>query len=218
MEITNYKDSSKNRLIRKSAAARILIGTISTSTFCVIYSYAHARYRNLDYTFMINWLKGSLIASSLFYTTNEGLLVITKYYGMYTNFWINYSLICYMLSKVHYRYLIRNNVMKWYNAIRYSHKCFLYMCVLNLIFELSIYLTREAYLYDGEDVFDRLSIMIKNNEELNSETLRENFLSSYHILNNSEKINRIKKYIDQHPTNSKIKSIDLYDFYKSKNI
>ena len=86
METPNYKDSNKERLLRKSALPRIIIGTLSTTTICLIYSYAHARYRNLDNSFIKNWLKGSLLASSSFFVLNESFIVFSKYYGIYSNF------------------------------------------------------------------------------------------------------------------------------------
>lgn len=216
MEIPNYKDSSKDKLIRSSALPRTIIGTLSTTTLALIYAYAHARYRNLDNIFIKNWLKGSLIASSLFFTSNEALIVLTKHYGIYTNFWLNYTIISYTLSKYHYRYLIRNSMMKWYNAIRYSHKCFLYLCVFNLVLELCIYLYREAYLYDGEDVLDRLKDYDVNKMDL--ETMLDTFLSSHHVLNSSDKINKLRNFMNDHNNKTLIKTVDLYDFYKTTKI
>ena len=110
--------------------------------------------------------------------------------------------------------------MKWYNAIRYSHKCFLYLCVFNLIIELAIYLLREAYLYDGEDVLDRLRDYVNNNNSntMDLDTLRENFLASHHVLNSSDKMNKIRKYMSENDNKSNFKTIDLYDFYKKNKI
>ena len=220
MELNKYKDGTNNRIIRKSALIRIILGTASTTTICLIYSFTHARYRNLEKTFIKNWFKGSLITSLSFYILNEALIISTKFLNIYSNFWINYTLICYYLSKIHYRYLIRNNIMKWYNAIRYSHKCFLYFCIFNLSIEMILFTIREAYLYDEEDVIDRLNRFLNKSEAkylLSYDDIVENFISPVHVLNNLNKVSNINTYMKENPNGSRINTIDLYEYYKNKN-
>jgi hypothetical protein len=219
----DYIDSNKNNLFRRSALPRIMIGTISSTTIAVLYACAHAKYRKLEISFVANWLKGSSIASLSFYSLNEGLLAATKYYNVYTNFWINYSFICYYLSKVHYRYLIRNHIMKWYNAIRYSHKCFLYFCVFNLIIELGVYLYREVELYDDEDVFDYIKLNLMENgrpsfKNFTFKDLSDYFMTGFHVLNSSDKSKQLRRYMRENPNGSKVETIDLYEFYRTNNI
>jgi hypothetical protein len=218
----DYIDSNKHRLLRKSALSRIILGTLTCTGISVLYATAHAKYRKLDASFIINWLKGSTIFSFSFYTLNEGMFSLSKYYGIYTNFWLNYTIVAYYLSKVHYRYLIRNHIMKWYNAIRYSHKCLLYLCVFNMIIEMGIYLVREIQLYDDEDVFDYIkqNFMEHNKPSFNFtfKELQEHFMKSFHVLNSSDKVKHIKKYMREHPNNSRIETVDLYELYKTNNI
>lgn len=217
----NVQDGSENRLVRKSAITRIILGTITCTGCSVLYALAHAKYRNLDFQFVKNWLKGSLVFSSSFYTLNEGLLAVTKYYGVYTNFWINYSVVCYFLSKVHYRYLIRNHMMKWYMAIKYSHKCFLYFLVANLFIELIVYLFREIQLYDGEDIFDivKNKYMDENgnpNFDMTYDEIEKVFRAPWYLLNSADKVRVMRKHMRENPNHSHIKTIDLYELYKNK--
>jgi hypothetical protein len=95
----NFRDISKKTLFRKSALTRIILGTLSTTSVCFLYSLAHAKYRNFPFSFVKNWLKGSFSFSCLFYSGNEMMYAASNYYGIYTNFWINYSLLAYSLSK-----------------------------------------------------------------------------------------------------------------------
>ena len=151
-----FKDISKETIFRKSAVTRILIGTLASTTISVFYALAHARYRKFELSFVKNWFKGGFTFSFMFYSGNEVLFSVANFYKIYTNFWLNYTAVAYLLSKIHYRFLIRNHMMKWYAAIKYSHKCFLLFLVTNLTFELLIYLTKEIYLFDEKDVFDIL--------------------------------------------------------------
>lgn len=222
-------DTSQNKIFRKSSLGRIILGTIGTTTCCFFYSFCLARYKNYSFSFIKNWIKGSLCFSFLFYTSNEFLFSLSKFYSIYTNYWINYTAICYFLSKMHYRYLIRYHSIKWYNAIKYSHKCFLYMCVINLILETFIYLTREIYLFSEDDIFDIVhqKFYDENNNpnyNLSYEDVEKNFMKSFHIINSQSKMKRIEKYIyekkledkDNNRNNSNINTINLYDFYKNK--
>jgi hypothetical protein len=218
----DYIDGNKNRIFRNSAGVRIVLGTIACTGVSVLYACAYAKYKKLDTSFIINWLKGSALAGFGFYTSNEALFALSKYHRIYTNFWINYTLTCLWLSKAFYRFLIRNNIMKWYNAIRYSHKCFLYLCVINLIFEFGVYLFREVQLYDDEDIFDTIREKFMRNglAECNFtyRDLEENFMKSFHVLNSPGKVKDVKRYMKDNPNNSKINTLDLYEYYKGNNI
>jgi hypothetical protein len=218
----DYIDGNQNRLFRKSALPRVIVGTLTCTGVSVLYAIAHAKYRKLDTSFIINWLKGSTIAGFSFYTINEGLFALSKYYRVYTNFWLNYSITAYYLSKLHYRYLIRNHMMKWYSAIRYSHKCFLYLCVMNMVLEFGIYLVREVQLYDDEDVFDfiKQNYMEDGKASFNFSfnELQDNFMKAFHVINSSDKVRFVKQYMREHPNHSKINTIDLYELYKGNNI
>jgi hypothetical protein len=198
-----YVDVSKKNFFRNSAISRIVLGTLSTTSICLFYSLAHAKYRNFPFSFVKNWLRGSFSFSLLFYTQNEALVSICNYFNVYTNFWVNYTLIAYTLSKVHYRYLIRNNQMKWYLAIKYSHKCFLYLLVFNLMIELGIMLNKEIYLYNEPDLFDIVNEKFKDkngnpNFNMTYDDLEENFMKPFQLFNSREKINIVNKNMKTH--------------------
>jgi hypothetical protein len=213
------KDATSNRIIRKSALTRITIGTLTCTGLCFLYAISHAKYRHLDYRFIGNWVKGSLVFSFGFYSLNEALWAGFKYYNLYTNYWINYSLSAYYLSKVYYRYLIRNHIMPWYTAIKTSHKYFLYLCVFNLIIESLIYIKREIELYDEEDIID---IWIKKRNSLNDtddkiqidsyDELEAMFRKPIHIFNSKKKKDKLIKYMKEKDDDSNV--IDLYEFFK----
>jgi hypothetical protein len=218
----DYIDGNLERFFRKSAISRVIIGTTVCTGVSVLYAVAHAKYRKLDTSFIINWLKGSTVAGLSFFSLNELFFASSKYFKIYTNFWINYTFIAYYLAKVHYRYLIRNHRMPWYSAIKYSHKCFLYLCVGSMLIELIAYIIREVQLYDDEDIFDILSerFMKDGRASFNFgyDELCEHFLKSFHVVNSSDKVRDIKRYMREHPNESKINTIDLYEFYKGNNI
>ncbi len=236
----SFKDTSKENFFRHSALTRILLGTLATTTISVFYALAHARYRKFELSFVKNWFKGSFTFSLMFYTGNEILFSITNFYKIYTNFWLNYTAVAYFLSKIHYRFLIRNNMMKWYTAIKYSHKCFLLFLVVNLTFELIIYLTREVYLFDEMDVFDILKEKYTNkfsddpNFDMTYKEIEDNFMKSFHVVNSKEKIKKIKQHIgkkneekcktlEEYFENKsimkfKLNTVNLYEMYKNKEI
>lgn len=236
-----YKDSSKDYLFRNSTLLRISLGTLTTTSVSLLYALAHARYRKFEFKFVKNWFKGGFIFSFLFYTGNEIIFAFSNYYKLYTNFWINYTGLAYFLSKMHYRYLIRNHMMKWYIAIKYSHKIFLLFLVVNLLIEFLIFLTREIYLYDEKDVFDVLKekymdrISDNPNFNMTYKDVEENFMKPFHVLNSKEKIKKIKAHIrkkneenlsnreeylnaNKSAKNFQLKTVNLYDMYKNKEI
>jgi hypothetical protein len=230
-----YADASNSNktVFRQSALARILLGTCATSTICILYSLAHARYRKFDISFVKNWIKGGLTCSFLFYTGNEMLLALSKYYQFYTNFWINYSLLAYYLSKLHYKYLIRNRMIKWFEAIQYSHKIFLYFLTANLVIEFVIFLTREFYLYDEPDILDKLKNIKENKTPFTYSLLEENFMKGVHIINSEEKREFIKSQMRSLDNDlilgsekvgggakkfNRIKVVNLYGLYKNNKI
>jgi hypothetical protein len=244
IKFKTFKDMSKEKIFRQSAILRIFLGTFTATTISIFYALAHAKYRKFDFSFVKNWLKGSFAFSFMFYTGNEIIFFFANFHRIYTNFWINYTALAYILSKIHYRYLIRNHMMKWYQAIKYSHKVFLLFLVLNLFIEIFIYLTREIYLFEEADVFDILSekFIDKNSKEpnfnLTYKDLENNFMKSFHILNSKEKVKKIKEYMkNQNQENfesyedylknkthrhdgrhSRIKTVNLYEMYKNKEI
>ena len=148
------KDNTNNRIFRKSSIPRIFLGTFLTTSTCFVYSIIFSKIKKLDNKIIKNYLKGSSILSFSFFSLNEIIFSSANFLGIYSNFFINYSLASYILSKKYYRYLIRKEIMSWEKAIKFSHKCFLILCVLVNLIELYIYLYREIMLYDGEDVFD----------------------------------------------------------------
>lgn len=244
IDMKTFKDVSKENILRQSAVLRICLGTFTTTTVSLFYALAHAKYRRFDFSFVKNWFKGSFAFSFMFYTGNEFIFSLTNFHRIYTNFWINYTALAYCLSKMHYRYLIRNHMMKWYQAIKYSHKVFLLFLILNLIIELFIYLTREIYLFEEADVFDILKekFIDKNSMEPNYKMtyndLENNFMKSFHVLNSKEKVKKIKENVrnqnkenfesyDDYLKNKsyghggrypKIKTVNLYEMYKNKEI
>jgi len=235
-----FIDTSKENLFRQSALMRILLGTFTTTTISIFYALAHARYRKFELNFVKNWVKGSFTFSLMFYTGNEVLFSITNFYKIYTNFWLNYTVLAYFLSKIHYRFLIRNHMMKWYTAIKYSHKCFLLFLVLNLTIELFIYLTKEIYLFDEKDVFDILKEKYTDkfsedpNFDMTYKEIEDNFMKTFHIINSKEKIKKIKEHIskknqeksknleayidNKSMLNFKLNTVNLYEMYKNKEI
>lgn len=223
-EKIQYTDISKNNLFRRSALLRIFIGVSSTTFISFLFSMAHARWRNFHFSYVINWLKGSSIFSLLFYSGNEILYAGCNFFNIYTNFWLNGSFLALTLSKLHYKYLIRNKMMKWYVAIKYSHKCFLYFLVINLVFDLIIKLKREIYLFEEKDLFDILRENFKDSEtntpkfNLTCDDLEKHFMKPLHILNDTEKI-KIIKYNLRHQNKDKKKGeISLANFFKVKTV
>lgn len=197
-------DTSKKSLFRKSGPTRIFLGVTTCTSVCFLYSLAHSKYRNFPFSFVKNWLKGSLCFSILFYSGNELMYAASNFFGIYTNFWINYSILSYYLSKIHYRYLIRNNHLKWYLAIKYSHKCFLYLLVINCLFDLILLLNKEVILYDQEDLFDivRERFIDKEtgmpNYDMNYQDLENHFMKSIQLFNSPEKLNILKRNEKRH--------------------
>lgn len=232
-----FQDISKKKLIRKSSYVRILLGTFTATTIGLVFSLAHAKYRNFNFSYVKNWVKGSCIFSFLFYTGNEIMFTSANLFKIYTNFWINYSLLAYYLSKFHYRYLMKNRMMKWYNAIRYSHKCFLYFLVINLSLELIIFLIREIRLYDYPDLFDEIrenygknsnrnitsdNPVNTNKNEMTYYVIQNLFMKPFHVFNSKEKMNIIESHKSYKKRSNnfflKIKTVDLYNLYKSNKM
>jgi hypothetical protein len=227
-------DSSKKSLFRKSSLMRMILGVTSTTSICFLFSLAHARWRNFHFSYVKNWIKGSFCFSLLFYTGNELIFAASNFYNLYTNFWINYTILAFILSKVHYRYLIRNNRMKWYEAIKYSHKCFLYFLVINLVIDLFIKLNREIYLYQEKDLFDIVREKYKDpvtntpNFDMTYGEFEELFMKSFHIFNSNEKNKLIRRNLKTNRRNdinksvfSKfmvLKTVDLYELYKNNKV
>lgn len=220
------KDKSKDKLIRPSCYARIILGTFFTSSSCLIYSLIFAKLKKLDHSFVKNYLKGSLVLSFGFFGLNELIYSSQKYFGIYSNFFINYSITSYIMSKFFYKHLMRKHYMQWDKAIKYSHKCFLIFCVLISFIELMVYLYREIQLYDGEDLFDYIEKITKseNKEQITFKDIENNFMCSFHIFNNPEKRKQIDKYIiensersdnnSNNDTNKRYRSVNLYKFFR----
>lgn len=217
------KDNSKNKIIRPSYVTRILLGTFFTTSSCFIYSIIFAKLKKLDHLFIKNHLKGSFLLSLCFFSLNELVFSTTKFFNLYSNFFINYSITSFTMSRIFYKHLIRNNYMQWDKAIKYSHKCFLIFCVLISALELLIYLYREIQLFDGEDFFDYFEKKrLKNNENsaISFKDIESNFMSSFHIFNNPEKRKLIDQYVyensdkDHINGNRKFKSVNLYKFFR----
>ncbi len=130
--------------------------------------------------------------------------------------------------------------MKWYAAIKYSHKCFLLFLVVNLILELFVFLTREIYLFDEKDVFDTLKEKFSDknsnqpNFEMTYQDLENNFMKSFHIVNSKEKVKKIKEFLKEESADeieemlntkkerrlmpNRLKTVNLYKLYKNKEI
>lgn len=214
------KDNSKNKIIRPSSFTRITLGTFFSSSSCFIYSLIFAKLKKLDHVFVRKYLKGSFLLSLGFFGLNEIVYSTSKYFGIYSNFFINYSITSYIMSKFFYRHLIRNHYMQWDKAIKYSHKCFLIFCVFISALELMVYLYREIHLFDGDDFFDYFEKKLKNkNDHITFKDIENNFMCSFHILNNPEKRKLLDKYIyensrDGKTKNDKYQTVNLYKFYR----
>lgn len=215
----HLKDNSKNRLIRGSCFTRIVLGTFFTTSSCFVYALIFARLKKLDRSFINNYIKGSLLLSLGFFSLNESLYSASKYCGIYSNFFLNYSLTSYIMSRKFYKYLIRNNHMQWDKAIKFSHKCFLFFCVIVSSLELYVYLYREIQLYDGEDIFDYFEKNMRDsNQPVSFKEIENNFMSSFHILNNPEKRKLIDAYInDSNDPSKKYKTFNLYKYFRDQN-
>lgn len=218
LKYVKLKDNSKNKLIRPSCLTRIVLGTFLTTSSCFIYSIIFAKIKRLDHFFVKNYLKGSLLLSFGFFSLNEAIFSTTKYFGIYSNYFVNYSLTSLIMSRIFYKHLIRKNLMQWDKAIKYSHKCFLIFCVLISSMELIIYLFREIQLYDGEDVFDFFEKKLKDNSDpITFKDIEDNFMSSFHILNSPEKRKMIDKYIMENSegeVKKKFKTVNMYKFFR----
>jgi hypothetical protein len=201
------KDNTNNRIFRKSSLTRIILGTFLTTSTCFVYSIIFSKIKKLDNKIIKNYLKGSSILGFSFFSLNEIIFSSFNYLGIYSNFFINYSFASYILSKKYYRFLIRKEIMTWEKAIKFSHKCFLILCVIVNLIELYIYLYREIVLFDGEDVFDFYKRKFINNannnitndnEVLTIYDIQENFMAPIQLFNNIEKIKILERYlIDQ---------------------
>ena len=213
-----YKEINPNKLIRDSSKIRIITGTTVVTTSCILYSFAMKKLKNHPTQFCKNWAKGSLIFSFSYYTLNEFFFGISKYYQIYSNYWLNSSLSAYILSRVFYRHLIKNSLMRWHSAILFSHKCFASLCVFNILFELSFQTLRFLYLYDEEDVIDILDKKIKEQSNFDFNDVQEIFMGPIHIFNSENKINKIRKYIAENKiklkNNKDSITFDLYNYYK----
>ncbi len=124
--------------------------------------------------------------------------------------------------------------MKWYEAIKYSHKCFLYFLVVNLVFELFLKLSREIYLYNEKDLFDIVRENYKDPEtntpnfNMTYGEFEKHFMKSFHIFNSTEKHKLIRRNLKTHKTDNQknsvltkymvIKTVDLYDLYKNNKV
>jgi len=215
------KDKSKNKIFRPSCLTRVILGTFFSTSTCLIYSLIFAKLKKLDHNFVRNYIKGSFLLSLGFFSLNETIFSASKFFGLYSNFFINYSITSYIMSKIFYRHLIRKNMMQWDKAIKYSQKCFLIFCVLICSFEFMIYLYREIELYDGEDFLDYFQKKLKdNNENITFRDIESNFMSSFHILNNPEKRKLIDKYIlenNDDENRKNYKTVNLYKFLRDND-
>lgn len=221
------KDNTKEKFIRKSAITRITLGTFLTTTTCFVYAVIFSKVKKLDNTIIKNYLKGSSILSFSFFSLNEFIYSSTNFLGIYSNFFINYSIVSYILSKKYYKYLIRKEIMTWEKAIKFSHKSFLIFCVLINLLELYIYLYREIALYDGEDVFDfyKRKFIDKNDELITIEDIEKNLMAPIQIFNSIEKKKILDKYMienyndnDNNGKNRNLRSVNIYKFVKDTSI
>ncbi len=213
------KDNSNNRLIRKSAISRLTLGTFFTTSSCFIYSIIFTKLKKLEPSFIKNYTKGSFLLSFAFFSLNETIFSTSKYFGIYSNFFINYSLTSYFISKYFYRYLMRNSIMEWDKAIKYSQKCFLIFCVLICSLELFVYLYREIHLYDGQDIFDYFEKkIIEDKDHITFKDIEDNFMNGFHIMNSPDKRRLIDKYIlentDDNQNMRRFKSVNMYKFFR----
>jgi len=211
----NLKDISSESIIRKSSKIRIIGGTILTTSICTLYAVSVAKYRTLGNKFILNWLKGSLIFSFGFLSLNECIYSLSKYYNIYNNIWIGYSISGYLLSKMHYRRLIRYHNYKWYSAILYSHKCFASLTCSFIVIDYIIDTLRLIYLYDEDDIFDIYEKMFRNNKNITLMDIKDQFMKPIHIINSEEKKRKISEevilYKELHPKN-KLDIVDLYGY------
>ncbi len=231
---TKLKDKSKTTIIRPSGFTRILLGTFFTTSSCLIYSIIFTKLKKLDHSFIRNYLKGSFLLSFGFFSLNEFVFSTAKIFGLYSNFFLNYSITSYAMSRIFYKHLIRNHYMQWDKAIKYSHKCFLIFCVCISAMELIIYIYREVQLYDGEDFFDYFDKKLNksnentddNGEPITFKDIESNFMSAFHIFNNPEKRKMIDQYVleqsyieDRNNNNNRrYKTVNLYQFFRDKYI
>jgi hypothetical protein len=217
-QFADLKDSYYKSLFRSSSICRIVINTGLCAFICGLYAYSLFRYKNLNRDFVKNWIKGSFICSLSFYTLNEVSLALFKYYHLYTNFWINYSLVGYICSKIFYRYLIRNNINKWFEAIKRSHKYFFILVTFSSILDLIVYTIRYIELYDEEDIFDKVQKLREENTKMSYNQFEELFMQPVVLVNTSRKRREILKYMNENSNNSGLKTVDLYDMYKDKRL
>jgi len=137
--------------------------------------------------------------------------------------------------------------MKWYLAIKYSHKCFLLFLVINLIFELFLKIGREFILFKEKDLFDIINKKFKDPEthkanfnNMTYDDLEKHFMKPFHIFNSSEKIKVLYKNSQIHNFNNmdkdekikskreenklklistiKFKTVNFFDLYKNNKI
>jgi hypothetical protein len=219
-ENKKYRDVQGDAFIRKSSLLKIATGTTVISSSCILYALAMRKVKNHPYQYVKNWGKGSLVFSFSFYFLNEVFHSLSKFYQIYTNFWINNSISAYLLSKIHYRYLIKTSRMKWHSAILYSHKCFASLCVFNIIAESVISTIRYIYLYDEPDIIDYINEKIKNENDLITYVeLQRNFLKPVHVINSEEKMGKMREFYKETKSKSDGKRkvmFDLYNFYKTE--
>ena len=125
-------------------------------------------------------------------------------------------------------------MMKWYMAIKYSHKCFLYFLVINLVIDLLIKLKREIYLFEEKDIFDILRENFKDpdtntpNFNFTYDDLERHFMKPFHLLNDTEKLKVIKSNLksQRHSNKNKtlkgsmfdIKTVNVFDLYKNNKV
>lgn len=218
MNEKKYKDADAERIVRKSAPIRVILGTLTVTSSCILFSMAMRSVKNYPNTYVTNWAKGSLVFSLAFYTLNEALLSFCKYYSIYTNFWINSTISAYVLSKFHYRYLIKTQQMRWHSAILYSHKCFAFLCVFNILTEGWLSFCRYVYFYDEPDVIDFMKTRMSDiKNPVTFEELQSNLITPYHIINSDRKKESLKEFYYKNsilPDGRRKLTIDMYDYYK----
>ena len=217
-EKKKYRDVQSDTIIRKSGLLKIATGTTIISSSCILYALAMRQLKNHPLQYVKNWGKGSLIFSFSFYLLNEVFHSLSKFYQIYSNFWINNSISAYVLSKVHYRYLIKTSRMKWHSAILYSHKCFASLCIFNILAESVFSTIRYIYLYDEPDIIDFINEKVNNDNDLITYVeLQRNFLKPVHVINSEKKMQKMREFYKDNKSKSDEKTkvmFDLYNYYK----
>ena len=144
MSEIKFKESES--ILRPSATPRIMLGTLTTTSFATLFAHSVCMYKDFPKSYVFNMFRGSFVFSLLYFSINESLFCASRYFNVYSNYWSNYSIAAYLCSKLHYRYLIRHNYLKWHEAILYSHKLFLTLCVASLFIEAFLQFIRTLHL------------------------------------------------------------------------